>query len=222
MANTCVKFVHPNTQAIHPEWLQTGVPTGRFRCKNPNLQAIPPELRSAFVARPGHWFLAADYDQIELRILAACAGEAVLLDAFKAGQDPHAATASLMLGVPLAKVTSEQRAIGKTLNYATLYGTGVRGLSHRLGVPQEKAQELLKGYFAAVPQLTRFLQKLRGGRGPRICPIPMGPSPSTSRDPQQQPEDSGVRSEIGSEWVLTEHVGRHYQACHDPAGRRPA
>ena len=162
MANTCVKFVHPNTQAIHPEWLQTGVPTGRFRCKNPNLQAIPPELRSAFVARPGHWFLAADYDHIELSILAACAGEAVLLDAFKAGQDPHAATASLMLGVPLAKVTSEQRAIGKTLNYATLYGTGVRGLSHRLGVPQEKAQELLKGYFAAVPQLTRFLQKLRG------------------------------------------------------------
>ena len=100
--------------------------------------------------------------KIELRILAACAKETVLLDAFRSVEDPHRATAGLMLDVPLADVTPEQRAIGKTLGYATLYGTGVRGLSHRLGVPQEKAQELLNRYFAAVPQLTRFLQKLRG------------------------------------------------------------
>lgn len=162
MATTCREFIQQETNAIHAEWLQSGVPTGRFRCKNPNLQAIPPELRSAFVARPGHYFLASDYDQIELRILAACAGEIVLLNAFKEGHDPHKATAGLMLGVPLAQVTPEQRAIGKICTYATLYGSGVRGLSHRLGVPQEKAQELLNRYFAAVPQLTRFLQKLRG------------------------------------------------------------
>ena len=162
IVHTLAKYVNSETQAIHAELLATGVPTGRFRCRNPNLQQIPESLRSAFVARPGHYFLAADYDQIELRILAAAAGETILLDAFKAGQDPHSTTASSLLEVPLAEVTPDQRAIGKTLNYATLYGTGVRGLSHRLGVPQEKAQELLNRYFSAVPQLTRFLQKLRG------------------------------------------------------------
>lgn len=162
MVQTLAKYVNTETQAIHAEWLPTGVPTGRFRCRNPNLQQIPEVLRSAFIARPGQYFIASDYSQIELRILAACAKEPVLIDAFKAGKDPHSMTAAVLLGVPLPHVTPEQRAIGKTLNFAVIYGTGVRGLSHRLGVSQEKAQELLNGYFAAVPQLTRFLQKLRG------------------------------------------------------------
>lgn len=161
MARTLRDAYNPATGSVHSDWLTWGVPTGRFRCRNPNLQQIPDVLRPAFVARPGHFFVAADYDQIELRILAACAGEQGLIDAFKAGQDPHAKTAAMMLGMPLEQVTPEQRRTGKTLNYATLYGTGPSGLARRLGIPGKKAKQLLADYFSAVPNLVRLLRRLQ-------------------------------------------------------------
>lgn len=161
MAKTLREAFNPATGSIHGEFLQWGVPTGRFRCRGPNLQQVPEILRPAFVARPGTYFLAADYDQVELRILAACAGEQGLIDAFKAGHDPHANTAALMLGVPLESITAEQRRTGKTLNYATVYGTGASGLARKLAIPGKKAKQLLADYFAAVPNLVRFIRHLQ-------------------------------------------------------------
>ena len=163
MAKTLRKFCRPEGEGgvINCEWLQTGVPTGRFRSRNPNLQQIPEALRSAFIPRPGFLFLSADFDQIELRILAACSKERTLLDAFRLGQDPHAATAAMMLDVPVDQIHPEQRALGKTLNYAVLYGTGSGGLAGRLKVSRSKARELQDQYFKAVPSLTAFLEALK-------------------------------------------------------------
>jgi DNA polymerase-1 len=161
IARTLRKFYNPQTESIHGEFIQTGVPTGRFRCQNPNLQQVPESLRSVFVPRPGHYFLSLDYDQLEYRILAACAGETELVEAFHRGEDVHRKTASMMLGVPLGDITPEQRAVGKLLGYSQLYGSGASGLAHKLNIPKQSAQALLDQYFAAVPRLVAFLETLR-------------------------------------------------------------
>jgi DNA polymerase-1 len=161
MSRTLAKFYKADTGAIHCEWLQTGVPTSRFRAKNPNLQQIPEELRSCFLARPGHYFLNLDYDQLEYRILAACAGEEDLIASFRRGEDIHRKTASLLLGIPLDEISDDQRAIGKVLGYSQLYGSGASGLAYKLNIPKRQAQKLLKDYFARVPKLTAFLTHLQ-------------------------------------------------------------
>jgi DNA polymerase-1 len=161
IARTLRKFYNPLTESVHSELIQSGVPTGRFRCQNPNLQQIPEVLRSVFIPRAGHYFIGLDFDQAELRVLAACAGETELVEAFQRGEDPHCKTASKMLGVPLSEVTPEQRSIGKMLGYSQLYGSGPSGLSHKLHIPKKQAIALLEQYFAALPRLVAFLETLR-------------------------------------------------------------
>lgn len=161
IARTLRKFYNEKTGAIHAEWLSTGVPTARFRSRNPNLQQIPEALRSAFIPRPGHYFIGLDYDQLEYRILAACAGETTLVEAFLRGEDIHTKTASMLLGVLLGDIVPEQRAMGKQLGYSQLYGSGASGLAHKLNISKKKAQALLTQYFAAVPKLVAFLETLR-------------------------------------------------------------
>jgi len=161
ICRTLKRFYNPSTEAIHCQWLQTGVPTGRFRSKGPNLQQIPDFIRSVFVARPGYYFLSIDYDQLEYRILAACAGETALVEALKRGEDIHRKTAALMLGLPVFNVSPEQRAMGKQLGYSQLYGSGPSGLAHKLNIPTSRANALLDQYFAAVPRLVAFLDTLQ-------------------------------------------------------------
>ncbi|OGS11987.1 MAG: hypothetical protein A2234_05020 [Elusimicrobia bacterium RIFOXYA2_FULL_58_8] len=161
ICRTLKRFYNPGTEAIHCLWLQTGVPTGRFRSKSPNLQQIPDFIRSVFVPRPEHYFLSIDFDQLEYRILAACAGETALVESLKRGEDIHRKTAALMLGLPVFNVSSEQRAMGKQLGYSQLYGSGPSGLAHKLNIPTSRANALLDQYFAAVPRLVAFLDTLQ-------------------------------------------------------------
>jgi DNA polymerase-1 len=161
ICRTLKRFYNQSTEAIHCQWLQTGVPTGRFRSKSPNLQQIPDFIRSVFVARPGYYFLSIDYDQLEYRILAACAGETALVESLKRGEDIHRKTAALMLGLPVFNVSTEQRAMGKQLGYSQLYGSGPSGLAHKLNIPTSRANALLDQYFAAVPRLVSFLDTLQ-------------------------------------------------------------
>jgi DNA polymerase I-like protein with 3'-5' exonuclease and polymerase domains len=161
ICRTLKRFYNPSTEAIHCQWLQTGVPTGRFRSKSPNLQQIPDFIRSVFVARPGYYFLSIDFEQLEYRILAACAGETALVESLRSGEDIHRKTAALMLGLPVFNISAEQRAMGKQLGYSQLYGSGPSGLAHKLNIPTSRANALLDQYFAAVPRLVAFLDTLQ-------------------------------------------------------------
>ena len=126
--NALPKLINPITGRIHTSFDQTGAETGRISSNNPNLQNIPVRnelgrrVRKAFVAPPGHYLLAVDYSQVELRILAHISGDAAMLENFAQGLDIHAATASQVYGVPIDQVDSEQRSVAKMMNFATSYG----------------------------------------------------------------------------------------------------
>lgn len=158
---------------IHSTFNVEGAATGRLSSQNPNLQNIPVkgqmggEIRKAFIAPArgsliapkGKILLAADYSQIELRIMAHLADDPGLKKAFKEGLDIHVATASKVFQVPIEKVTKEQRLVGKTMNFATLYGQGPHALSRQLGVEYEVARQYIVEYFEKFPKVRDWMQK---------------------------------------------------------------
>jgi len=150
---------------LHTHFNQAVAATGRLSTSNPNLQAIPirtdlgKEIRSAFVAEPGHRLISADYSQIELRILAHVSGEPKLREAFERGEDIHTATAAEVLGVDPAKLTSGQRSIAKMINFGIVYGISAYGLSENLEIPREEAQEYIDAYLARFPLVQDFIQR---------------------------------------------------------------
>ncbi|HET7567997.1 MAG TPA: DNA polymerase I [Gaiellaceae bacterium] len=150
---------------LHTTFNQTVAATGRLSTSNPNLQAIPirtdlgREIRSAFVAEPGHRLISADYSQIELRILAHVSGEPKLREAFARGEDIHRATAAEVLGVDPAALTSAQRAIAKMINFGIVYGISAFGLSENLEIPREQAQEYIDAYLARFPLVQDFIER---------------------------------------------------------------
>jgi len=147
-------MIEEKTGRIHTDFNQTIAETGRLSSSDPNLQNIPvrteagKKIRAAFVAKDGNLLLSADYSQIELRILAHIAEETELINAFKSNVDVHAVTASGIFGVPVSEITSEQRAVGKTVNFATIYGQSAFGLSRQLKIDPATAQEYIDNYFA--------------------------------------------------------------------------
>lgn len=151
---------------IHSTFNVEGATTGRITSENPNLQNIPikgqigSEIRKAFVTPRGKIFLGADYSQIELRILADLADDPGLKLAFKEGIDIHAATAAKIFGVPLNQVTRQQRMVGKTVNFATLYGQGPHALSRQLGVDYNTAKQYIEEYFAQFPKVKTWKEKI--------------------------------------------------------------
>jgi DNA polymerase-1 len=156
-------LVHPETGRIHTSFNQTGSSTGRLSSSDPNLQNIPirteigREIRKGFVA-PHEWVLvAADYSQVELRILAHVTREPGLVEAFQQGLDIHTATASRLFGVPLEKVDREQRNLAKTINFATIYGISAYGLSSRTEMNPAEAQRFLDQYFATYPGVKKYI-----------------------------------------------------------------
>ena len=157
------ELVNAKTGRLHTSYNQTGSSTGRLSSSNPNLQNIPirtqqgREIRKAFEAAEGCVLLAADYSQVELRILAHIVKEVPLLDAFRQGQDIHAVTASRLFDVHLDKVTYEQRGLGKTINFATIYGVSAFGLSSRTTMGPAEAQEFLEQYFATYPKVRQYI-----------------------------------------------------------------
>jgi DNA polymerase-1 len=164
-------LIHPRTGRIHTSFNQLVTATGRLSSSNPNLQNIPirselgRRIRAAFVPEPGWKFLAADYSQIELRILAHVSGEESLIAAFRAGEDIHRRTAAEVFGVALAEVTPEQRDIAKTTNFSVIYGVTAFGLSRGLSITPKQAQEFLDQFFARHPKVKAYLERtVREGR----------------------------------------------------------
>src|SRR3954463_948693 len=150
---------------LHTTFNQTVAATGRLSTTNPNLQAIPirtelgREIRSAFVAEPGHKLISADYSQVELRILAHVSGEPRLREAFEAGEDIHAATATEVLGVEPAKLTKGQRSIAKMINFGIVYGISAFGLSENLEISRDEAQRYIDAYLARFPHVQDFIAR---------------------------------------------------------------
>jgi DNA polymerase-1 len=158
-------LVNPKTNRIHTNFAQTVAATGRLSSQEPNLQNIPVrtelgnEIRRCFVARdygPDPLLLAADYSQIELRILAHVSQDPALIEAFRNDEDIHAATASSVFGVDLDKVTPDQRRRAKVFNFGVLYGLSEFGLSTREGITREEASEFIERYFASYPKVREW------------------------------------------------------------------
>lgn len=156
-------LINPRTGRIHTSFNQTVTATGRLSSSNPNLQNIPirhedgREIRRAFIPDDGCEFFSADYSQIELRIMAHLSGDANMMEAFRLGQDIHAATAAKVYKVPLAEVTRDQRSKAKTANFGIIYGISAYGLSDRMHVPVKEAKELIDGYFQTYPQVKAYM-----------------------------------------------------------------
>lgn len=150
---------------VHSTFNVEGAATGRLSSTNPNLQNIPVrgslggDIRKAFIASPGKVLLGADYSQIELRIMAHLADDAGLKKAFQENIDIHAATAAKIFKIPVEEVTKEQRTVGKTMNFATLYGQGPRALSKQLGIDYATAKTYIDEYFAEFPKVKDWMAK---------------------------------------------------------------
>ena len=160
-------LVNARTGRLHTSYNQTGAATGRFSSSNPNLQNIPNrtemgrQVRRAFVAPPGYVFLAVDYNQIELRVMAHISQDATLIDAFQRGLDIHRATAAAVFGIDLDAVDSEQRDFAKRVNFGLLYGQGAFGLAQQTGLERNEAQAFIDAYFAQMPGVKRYIDTTR-------------------------------------------------------------
>jgi DNA polymerase-1 len=160
------KLINPTTGRLHTIYNQTVTATGRLSSSNPNLQNIPirtergKEIRRAFVARDEeHVIMAADYSQIELRIIASLAKDRHLLQAFNSHQDIHASTAAKIYKLPIEEVTKDQRRNAKSVNFGIVYGISAFGLSEQLGIPRSEAAALITEYFTQYPDIKAFIDK---------------------------------------------------------------
>jgi DNA polymerase-1 len=160
-------MINPETGRVHTSFHQAVAATGRLSSSDPNLQNIPirteagRRIRRAFVAEDGHLLVAADYSQIELRIMAHLSGDPGLLAAFRNGLDVHRATAAEVFGATPASVTSEQRRAAKAINFGLMYGMGPHGLARQLGIGRGEAQEYIDTYFRRYPGVRDFMQAMR-------------------------------------------------------------
>ena len=163
--NALPELINPATNRIHTSYNQTVTATGRLSSSNPNLQNIPvrsddgKEIRRAFIADEGDIFLAADYSQIELRLIADMSGDREMIDAFLSGADIHQATAAKIYKVPIDKVTAEQRRNAKTANFGIIYGISAFGLSERLGISRAEAKALIEGYYTTYPSMRDYMDR---------------------------------------------------------------
>lgn len=159
-------LVHPHTGKIHTSYNQTITATGRLSSNNPNLQNIPireargREIRKAFI--PGddnHVLFAADYSQIELRLMAHLSNDEHLIEAFARGEDIHAATAARIFGIPQSEVSREQRSFAKGANFGIIYGISAFGLAQNLNISRSEAKNIIDSYFASYPGVKRFMDE---------------------------------------------------------------
>src|SRR6185295_7746433 len=161
------QLVHPQTGRVHTSFNQVVAATGRLSSNDPNLQNIPVrnengrEIRAAFLPGPGGWrLLAADYSQIELRVLAHFSGDRTLAEAFSRDEDVHARVAAQVFGVPLDGVTREMRRAAKAVNFGVIYGQSPFGLAKQLGIEKSAAAEFIEAYFDGYPGVEEFLAKV--------------------------------------------------------------
>ena len=159
--------INPKTGRVHTSYHQAVAATGRLSSSDPNLQNIPVRttegrrIRQAFIAPPGHRILAADYSQIELRIMAHFSGDANLRAAFADNADVHRHTAAEVFGVGLDEVTPNQRRSAKAINFGLIYGMSAFGLAKQLGIDRPLAQRYIDTYFARYPGVKAFMDQSR-------------------------------------------------------------
>lgn len=158
--------VDKNTLRVHTDYMQTVAATGRLSSNNPNLQNIPirtergRQIRKAFIARNEDYILlAADYSQIELRIIAALSGEENMIKAFQNNEDIHRSTAAKVFNVPLAEVTKEQRSNAKTVNFGIIYGVSAFGLSNQTNLNRSESAALIEAYYQTYPRLKAYIHE---------------------------------------------------------------
>ncbi|SEL20848.1 DNA polymerase I [Aquimarina amphilecti] len=158
--------INESTGRVHTDYMQTVAATGRLSSNNPNLQNIPirtergRQVRKAFVPRDkDHTLLAADYSQIELRIIAALSEEETMINAFKSGEDIHASTAAKVFNVAIDEVTREQRSNAKTVNFGIIYGVSAFGLSNQTDLSRKEAKELIDTYYKTYPKLRNYMSE---------------------------------------------------------------
>lgn len=158
--------IEKKTGRVHTDYMQTVASTGRLSSNNPNLQNIPirtergRQVRKAFIPRDENYvILAADYSQIELRIIAALSKEENMIQAFKEGEDIHTSTASKVFNVPINEVTREQRSNAKTVNFGIVYGVSAFGLSNQTGLSRGESKDLIETYYATYPQLRNYINE---------------------------------------------------------------
>jgi DNA polymerase-1 len=164
------RLIHADTGRLHTSFSQTGTATGRLSSSDPNLQNIPVrtelgrQIRAEFVASPGNTLLSADYSQIELRILAHFSQDAVLVEAFRTGQDIHSRTAQEVFGVGPMAQNAEHRRAAKAINFGIIYGQTPFGLAAQLGIDQKEAARFITAYFARYRGVKEYLdQSLAAG-----------------------------------------------------------
>ncbi len=159
--------IHIHTQRVHTSYHQAVTSTGRLSSSDPNLQNIPirseegRKIRQAFIAPPGYKIVAADYSQVELRIMAHLAQDPGLLEAFNHNLDVHRSTAAEVYGVPLEQVTPEQRRNAKAINFGLMYGMSSFGLAQQLGISREEAQRHMDVYFQQYPRVRHYMEQAR-------------------------------------------------------------
>ena len=162
------ELVDPGTKRLHTTFNQTATTTGRLSSTNPNLQNVPIRteigraIRACFVAEPGHRLISADYSQVELRLLAHIAGEDVLKEIFRRGEDVHAATAAEIFDLPPGEIDPGIRSRAKMVNFGIVYGLQPFGLSDRLQIPIEEAEEFIERYLSRFPSVRRFIDETIG------------------------------------------------------------
>jgi DNA polymerase I len=160
------KLIHPETGRLHTSFSQTTAATGRLSSSDPNLQNIPirtelgRQIRAAFVAEKDKILLSADYSQIELRVMAHMSGDAVLIDAFRNGEDIHARTAQEVFGVGPMAQNAEHRRAAKAINFGIIYGLSAFGLAQQLGIGQKEAAQFINAYFTRYRGVKEFLDKI--------------------------------------------------------------
>jgi DNA polymerase-1 len=169
------EYSHAPDGKVHPNYKQCVVGTGRWAVDNPPLQQCPKKFhyelntgekfegifRDAIYAPDDWYILDFDYSQVELRVMAGLSQEPALIEAFNTDKDVHTITAGMMLGIPAEEITPEQRAVGKTMNFALLYGMGVNSLSDRLAIPKAQASELYNAYFSGFAAITAWMEKMK-------------------------------------------------------------
>ena len=159
-------MVNPQTGRLHTSFNQTVAATGRLSSSDPNLQNIPirrelgRDIRRGFIPRSGWTLLAADYSQIELRLLAHLSNDPAFVEAFNAGGDIHRQTAAIIFDVKLEDVTSEMRARAKTINFATIYGQGAHALSRQLKIEHAEAKDFIAKYFERFRGIRNYLDSM--------------------------------------------------------------
>ena len=166
-ADALVDSILPETGRVHTSFSMVGASTGRLSSSDPNVQNIPirtaegRQIRTAFVAAPGHKLISADYSQIELRLVAHVANEASMIEAFQAGVDIHSRTASEVFGIPLDALDNETRRRAKAINFGIIYGISAFGLARQLGIPQSESRDYIASYFEKFPNIKVYMERTK-------------------------------------------------------------